>query len=63
MCVASLTIVVETNVTAYRGILTFNEPDLILYAVEGLGFACVLEHEAAAQVARGSPVRMLEDRA
>ncbi len=44
------------------GPLTFNEPDPMLQAaVDGLGVAYVLEHEAAACVASGRLVRLLED--
>ncbi|WP_428484599.1 LysR family transcriptional regulator [Rhodopila sp.] len=44
------------------GPLTFNEPELMLSAaVEGLGVAYVLEHEAMPFIASGAVVRLLED--
>lgn len=44
------------------GPLTFNDPDLMLdAAVDGLGVAYVLEHEAADELASGRLVRLLED--
>jgi DNA-binding transcriptional LysR family regulator len=44
------------------GPLTFNEPDLMLQAaIDGLGVAYVLEHEAAAPIATGRLVRILEN--
>ncbi|HUA81795.1 MAG TPA: LysR family transcriptional regulator [Dyella sp.] len=44
------------------GPLTFNEPDLMLQAaVDGLGVAYVLEHEAAAPISAGHLVRLFED--
>ncbi|MFM0235165.1 LysR family transcriptional regulator [Paraburkholderia sediminicola] len=47
---------------ALSGPLTFNEPDLMLQAaIEGLGVAYVLEHEAALHIGTGRLVRVLED--
>ncbi|MFM0128836.1 LysR family transcriptional regulator [Paraburkholderia sediminicola] len=47
---------------ALSGPLTFNEPDLMLQAaIEGLGVAYVLEHEAALHIGTGRLVRALED--
>ncbi|MFM0066543.1 LysR family transcriptional regulator [Paraburkholderia aspalathi] len=44
------------------GPLTFNEPDLMLEAaIDGLGVAYVLEHEAAVHIGTGRLVRVLED--
>ena len=44
------------------GPLTFNEPDLMLQAaIDGLGIAYVLEHEATTDIATGRLVRILED--
>jgi DNA-binding transcriptional LysR family regulator len=44
------------------GPLTFNEPDLMLQAaIDGLGIAYVLEHEAAPHIATGRLIRILED--
>jgi DNA-binding transcriptional LysR family regulator len=44
------------------GPLTFNEPDPMLQAaLDGLGVAYVLEHEAAAYIESGRLVRVLED--
>ncbi|MGH8158565.1 MAG: LysR family transcriptional regulator [Rhodanobacter sp.] len=46
---------------ALSGPLTFNEPDLMLQAaVDGLGVAYVLEREAAAFLASGRLIRLLE---
>ncbi|WP_429448146.1 LysR family transcriptional regulator [Paraburkholderia sp. 40] len=47
---------------ALSGPLTFNEPDLMMQAaVDGLGVAYVLEHEAAPLVETGRLVRVLDD--
>lgn len=47
---------------ALSGPLTFNEPDLMLQAaIEGLGVAYVLEHEAAAHIRKGRLIRVLAD--
>ena len=47
---------------ALSGPLTFNEPDLMLQAaVDGLGVAYVLEHEAAPHLETGSLVRVLDN--
>lgn len=47
---------------ALSGPLTFNEPGLMLQAaVDGLGVAYVLEHEAAPHVETGRLVRILDD--
>jgi DNA-binding transcriptional LysR family regulator len=47
---------------ALSGPLTFNEPDLMIQAaVDGLGVAYVLEHEAAPLVEAGRLVRVLDD--
>jgi DNA-binding transcriptional LysR family regulator len=47
---------------ALSGPLTFNEPQLMLQAaIDGLGAAYVLEHEAAPHIATGRLVRVLED--
>jgi len=47
---------------ALSGPLTFNEPDLMLQAaIDGLGVAYVLEHEAAVHIRKGRLVRVLED--
>ncbi|RFB80672.1 LysR family transcriptional regulator [Methylovirgula sp. 4M-Z18] len=44
------------------GLLTFNEPDLMLQAASaGLGVAYVLEHEAESHIRAGRLVRALED--
>ncbi|MFC3653374.1 LysR family transcriptional regulator [Dyella humi] len=44
------------------GPLTFNEPDLMLQAaIDGLGIAYVLEHEATPHITAGRLVRLLED--
>ena len=44
------------------GPLTFNEPELMLQAaIDGLGVAYVLEHEAAPHIAAGRLIRMLKD--
>jgi len=44
------------------GPLIFNEPDLMLQAaIDGLGVAYVLEHEAASHIASGRLIRLLED--
>ncbi|WP_266159525.1 LysR family transcriptional regulator [Dyella silvatica] len=44
------------------GPLTFNEPDLMLQAaIDGLGVAYVLEHEAATHIASGRLLRILAD--
>jgi DNA-binding transcriptional LysR family regulator len=47
---------------ALSGPLTFNEPDLMIQAaVDGLGVAYVLEHEAAPLIEAGRLVRVLDD--
>lgn len=47
---------------ALSGPLTFNEPELMLQAaVDGLGVAYVLEHEAAPHIETGSLVRVLDN--
>ncbi|MGG1949455.1 LysR family transcriptional regulator [Trinickia sp. NRRL B-1857] len=47
---------------ALSGPLTFNEPDLMMQAaMDGLGVAYVLEHEAAPLIEAGRLVRVLED--
>jgi hypothetical protein len=47
---------------ALSGPLTFNEPDLMLQAaIDGLGVAYVLEHEAALHIGKGRLVQVLED--
>ncbi|MFL9863548.1 LysR family transcriptional regulator [Paraburkholderia fungorum] len=47
---------------ALSGPLTFNEPGLMLQAaVDGLGVAYILEHEAAPHVETGRLVRILDD--
>ena len=44
------------------GPLTFNDPALMLdCALEGLGVAYLLEHEAAPHVSRGALIRLLTD--
>ena len=44
------------------GPLTFNDPGLLLgAALDGLGVACVFEEQAAAAIAAGRLVRLLED--
>ncbi|RKE37486.1 LysR family transcriptional regulator [Paraburkholderia sp. BL23I1N1] len=47
---------------ALSGPLTFNEPDLMIgAAIDGLGVAYVLEHEAAPHIGTGRLARVLED--